>query len=202
MSYALSFDISYVTVTKVSRSHSPVFELDIKTLRQSISVECGLDLGQYYLWYLANSKLTEWHVILSHISQQGANREPEIRPLDLKWLLVIRLNTVSTRLDAHLSSASNPMFGPKVVVKYDVTQLEFCLSISPIPLFALDLAGNALCVYARGYSNTNKLNKWAKLIMELAKHNQSHLMKNDIIIKTYIKSDKSVKQETVFHSVR
>ncbi len=56
------------------------------------------------------------------------------------------------RLDAHLSSARNPMFGPKVIVKYDITQLESCLSISPIPLFALDLAGNALCVYARGYS--------------------------------------------------
>ena len=62
--------------------------------------------------------------------------------------------TVSTQLDAHLSSARNPMFGPKVVIKYDVTQLESWLSISPIPLFALDLAGDALCVYACGYSTT------------------------------------------------
>ena len=41
------------------------------------------------------------------------------------------------------------MFGPEVVVKYDVTQRESCLSISPIPLFALNLDGNALRVYAR-----------------------------------------------------
>ncbi len=45
------------------------------------------------------------------------------------------------------------MFGPKVVVKYHVTQLESCLSISPIPLFALDLLGNGLRIDARGYSN-------------------------------------------------
>ena len=63
-------------------------------------------------------------------------------------------DTVSTLLDAHLSSARNPMFGPEVVVKDDVTQWESCLSISPFPLFfALNLDGNALRVYARGYSN-------------------------------------------------
>ena len=56
------------------------------------------------------------------------------------------------RLDAHLSSERNPMFGTKVIVKYDVTQLESCLSILPNHLYALDLAGNALCVYACGYS--------------------------------------------------
>ena len=39
------------------------------------------------------------------------------------------------------------------LVKYDVTQFESCLSISPNPLFAVHLAGNAQCVYARGYSN-------------------------------------------------
>ncbi len=60
--------------------------------------------------------------------------------------------TVSTRLDAHLTQARNPLFGPKVGVKYEVTQSESCLSISPSPLFALDLLGNALCVYACGYS--------------------------------------------------
>ena len=48
--------------------------------------------------------------------------------------------------------SAHPMFGTEVV-KYDVTQLESCLSILPIPLFALHLAGNALCVYAHGYSN-------------------------------------------------
>ena len=53
--------------------------------------------------------------------------------------------TASTRLDAHLLSARNSMFGQEVV-KYDVTQLESCLSISPIPL-----AGNALCAYRHGY---------------------------------------------------
>ena len=47
---------------------------------------------------------------------------------------ISKTNTVSTRLDAHLSSARNPMFGPKVIVKYDVTQLESCLSILPISL--------------------------------------------------------------------
>ena len=53
---------------------------------------------------------------------------------------------VSTRLDAHLRYAHNPLFGPKVVVKYDVTQCESCLSISPIPLFDIKLVGNALRV--------------------------------------------------------
>ena len=48
---------------------------------------------------------------------------------------------------------ATPLFGQKVVVKYDVTQWESCFSISPIPLFALDLDGNALRVYARGYSS-------------------------------------------------
>ena len=77
----------------------------------------------------------------------------------LGWLLselayLSKLCTVSTRLDAHLMYARNPLFGPMVVVKYDVTQLESCLSISLIPLFALNLVRNVLRVYARGYSDT------------------------------------------------
>ena len=60
--------------------------------------------------------------------------------------------TVSTRLDAHLSSVRNPLFGLEVIVKYDVTQLESYLSILPIPLFAVHLVGNVLYVYACGYS--------------------------------------------------
>ncbi len=56
------------------------------------------------------------------------------------------------RLDPHLASAHIPLFGLKVIIKYDVTQCELCLGISPIPHFYLDLAGNALRAYVRGYS--------------------------------------------------
>ena len=67
-------------------------------------------------------------------------------------MLLSEISTVSMRLVAHLASAHIPLFGLKVVVKYDVTQCELCLGILPIPLFHLDLAGNALHAYARGYS--------------------------------------------------
>ena len=60
--------------------------------------------------------------------------------------------SVSTRLDAHLTSAHIPLFGLKVIIKYDVIQCDFCLGISPIPLFHLDVAGNALRAYMCGYS--------------------------------------------------
>ncbi len=40
-----------------------------------------------------------------------------------------------------------------VVVKYDVTQLEPCLSISLIPLFALNLVRIVLRIYTGGYSS-------------------------------------------------
>ena len=63
--------------------------------------------------------------------------------------------TVSTRIDTHLSSARNPMFGPKVV-KFDMTQWESCLSILPIPLLDLNLVGNALHVYVHGYNKSKK----------------------------------------------
>ncbi len=42
--------------------------------------------------------------------------------------------------------ACNPLFGPNIV-KYDVTQCKSCPSISPIPLFDINLVRNALRIW-------------------------------------------------------
>ena len=68
--------------------------------------------------------------------------------------------TVSRWQDARLASAHIPLFGLKVIIKYDVAQCELCFGISPIPHFYLDLPGNALHAYARGYSKSVTCNLW------------------------------------------
>ena len=58
MNYILSFDINWVTVTQVSKTHSPVFDLAVRHL-DKYTCRMWVSLGQCYVWYLSNSKLVD-----------------------------------------------------------------------------------------------------------------------------------------------
>ena len=45
----------------------------------------------------------------------------------------------------------NPLFGPKVIIKYGITQCDICLEITHTPTFIL-MWLETLSVYALGYS--------------------------------------------------
>ena len=100
-----------------------------------------------------SAKVT-FHLEISHGAFICQNLPALARENSVPQYLVTsaKISTVSTWLEAHLASAHFPLFGLKVIIKYDVTQCDFCLGISPIPLFHLDVAGNALRAYAHEYS--------------------------------------------------